>query len=83
MTVEQLLEAVRSARTKLPATEGTQGITTAEIAAANRITVDSALSTIVKPLVKAGKLVAVKVRRQRIDGQTQHVPGWMPVGKKG
>jgi len=83
VTVEQLLEAVRSARTKLPATEGPQGITTAEIAAAHRLTVDGTLATIVKPLVKAGKLKAVKVQRYRIDGQRQMVPGWVPVGKQG
>lgn len=83
MTEAQLIQAVRDAVTKMPATEGPQGITTAEIAAAHRLTVDGALATIVKPLVKAGKLKAVKVQRHRIDGQRQMVPGWVPVGKQG
>jgi hypothetical protein len=81
MTETELLAAIAKALGEQATNNGPVGITTAELAEAQGVTVNRALA-LVKSLIKAGKIRPVKVARQRIDGAACWSPGWAIVEAK-
>ncbi len=77
VTTAEIIEDIR--RALLAAQPGDAAMTTGELAEAWGVSRETTIKRI-KPLVKAGKLRAVRVPRTGIDARQQNVNAWELVG---